>query len=542
MKKVVINGQTSAIINHTDNYTAYISPYFVVNKGRFTKHYFEGTSRIVSKLGEGTFTQPAQINAGGINFIRQSALMQQARDKYIQSLGVPPGPPTQHGIYATPEYTGQPYPSIDWKDISQNQEPPEGWPRPPKFNPPGDVPGPPVQFGEPISPDTAQGGFGFIPNGIREKNIFFYHPDHLGSSSYITGNDGKVSQHTEYIAFGEILFDEHSSEHTMPYLFNGKELDQETGLYYYGARYYDPKVSIFVNVDPLAILYPNKSPYHFVSNNPINRIDPLGLTDYKVNGETKTIDDGHNDLSIKVSAREFNRLQRKFNAGITGYERYMNKLSIQNGYTTFETLGESYTDVNGINNIGGLSITHHKAGGQSYSEWSISNRAPHYSKVENTIRTLDAGFSSTTNQLKNVNIGSNGKWYYRQNSKRIFSGNQYVSTTSGTIKYARFAKGIKIGGIATGIALGAYEIRQGYIQDGGYFGYNAQVQTVGVIGGMAGAWAGAELGASGGAAIGALFGGVGAIPGGIIGGLIGGAIGAWSGDYYGELAAKELTK
>ncbi|QHN65442.1 RHS repeat domain-containing protein [Bergeyella cardium] len=272
--KVVINGQTSAIINHTDNYTAYISPYFVVNKGRFTKHYFEGTSRIVSKLGEGTFTQPAQINAGGINFIRQSALMQQARDKYIQSLGIPPGPPTQHGIYATPEYTGQPYPSIDWKDISQNQEPPEGWPRPPKFNPPGDVPGPPVQFGEPISPDTAQGGFGFIPNGIREKNIFFYHPDHLGSSSYITGQDGKVSQHTEYIAFGEILFDEHSSEHTMPYLFNGKELDSETGLYYYGARYYDPRVSIFLNVDPLA--EKTMTPYAYTNNNPIMLVDPDG--------------------------------------------------------------------------------------------------------------------------------------------------------------------------------------------------------------------------------------------------------------------------
>ena len=35
----------------------------------------------------------------------------------------------------------------------------------------------------------------------------------------------------------------------MPYLFNGKELDSETGLYYYGARYYDPKVSIFVNIE-----------------------------------------------------------------------------------------------------------------------------------------------------------------------------------------------------------------------------------------------------------------------------------------------------
>ena len=124
-------------------------------------------------------------------------------------------------------------------------------------------------------PDTAQGGFGFIPNGIREKNIFFYHPDHLGSSSYITGQDGKVSQHTEYIAFGEILFDEHNTEHTMPYLFNGKELDSETGLYYYGARYYDPKVSIFVNVDPL--VEKTMQSYAYANNNPINLIDPTGM-------------------------------------------------------------------------------------------------------------------------------------------------------------------------------------------------------------------------------------------------------------------------
>ena len=133
-----------------------------------------------------------------------------------------------------------------------------------------------IPFGEPIKPETAQGGFGFIPNGIREKNIFFYHPDHLGSSSYITGQDGKVSQHTEYIAFGEILFDEHNTEHTMPYLFNGKELDQETGLYYYGARYLDSKTSLWLNVDPLAEKYPNISPYAYVANNPIKYIDPDG--------------------------------------------------------------------------------------------------------------------------------------------------------------------------------------------------------------------------------------------------------------------------
>ena len=58
-----------------------------------------------------------------------------------------------------------------------------------------------------------------------------------------------------------------------PYLFNGKELDTETGLYYYGARYYDPRVSLWLNVDPLAEKYPNISPYTYVANNPIKFVD-----------------------------------------------------------------------------------------------------------------------------------------------------------------------------------------------------------------------------------------------------------------------------
>ena len=119
-------------------------------------------------------------------------------------------------------------------------------------NEPGDVPGPPVQYGDPITPQTVKAGYGFIDNGIIEKNLYFYHPDHLGSSSYITDREGRITQHTEYIAFGEVLFEEHSTSKTMPYLFNGKELDQEINLTYFGARYLDMKTSLWLNTDPLA--------------------------------------------------------------------------------------------------------------------------------------------------------------------------------------------------------------------------------------------------------------------------------------------------
>ncbi|WP_371810413.1 RHS repeat-associated core domain-containing protein [Flavobacterium sp. 28A] len=275
-QNVATNGQTAATIVHTDDYTGYVSPYFVISKGKFTKHYFEGAGRIVSKLGNGAFAQPLKITAGGVDYTQRTAAEQKALDAYVQSLGVPPGPPTQQGIYATPEFTGDPYPSSVVTPVEENQEPPEGWPRNPIFNAPGDVPGPPVQFGPPVEPETVQAAEGFTGIGLPENDIFYFHPDHLGSTSYISTRNGSISQHVEYIAFGEILFEEHSSSFSSPYLFNGKELDRETNLSYYGARYLDMKTSLWLNVDPLAEKYPNVSSYVYCFNNPLNLVDPDG--------------------------------------------------------------------------------------------------------------------------------------------------------------------------------------------------------------------------------------------------------------------------
>ncbi|GEM59243.1 hypothetical protein B0A78_12865 [Flavobacterium columnare NBRC 100251 = ATCC 23463] len=101
----------------------------------------------------------------------------------------------------------------------------------------------------------------------------FTHSDHLGSTSYISTLNGQLSQHVEYIAFGEVLFEEHSSSFSMPYLFNGKELDRETNLTYFGARYLDMKTSLWLSIDPLAEKFPNISPYVYCFNNPIRFTD-----------------------------------------------------------------------------------------------------------------------------------------------------------------------------------------------------------------------------------------------------------------------------
>ncbi len=86
---------------------------------------------------------------------------------------------------------------------------------------------------------------------VYEKDQYFYHPDHLGSSSYVTDVDGEIFQHLEYFPFGETWVEESSNTQRTPYLFTGKELDEETGLYYFGARYYDPRTSVWQSPDPM---------------------------------------------------------------------------------------------------------------------------------------------------------------------------------------------------------------------------------------------------------------------------------------------------
>jgi len=84
-----------------------------------------------------------------------------------------------------------------------------------------------------------------------EKDLYFYHPDHLGSSNYVSDADGELYEHLEYSPFGEAWVEEASNTQRTPYQFTSKELDEETELYYFGARYYDPRTSVWQNADPL---------------------------------------------------------------------------------------------------------------------------------------------------------------------------------------------------------------------------------------------------------------------------------------------------
>ena len=123
---------------------------------------------------------------------------------------------------------------------------------------------------------------------------YYYHPDHLGSTSWVTDQSGRVHEHVEYFPYGEVWRDPRSDRDGAEvkgqrFLFTGKELDEETGLYYFGARYYEPGRALWISVDPILEQYIdgapsggvqqpcNLSPYQYGLLSPVGVVDPDGL-------------------------------------------------------------------------------------------------------------------------------------------------------------------------------------------------------------------------------------------------------------------------
>ncbi len=280
---VWVNGAPAGLINHDTNYTAYINPYLVCRKNAYTKHIYVEGQRIATKIGSGTFTNlsfpQATVSAGGINYISRWADLEKQRFAYYAGLGLSPGPPTDKYFYAHPYTTGIAAPIL--VDSTVNSIP-AGWPG--NTTSPANG-GPPVYVNPVPANDSIRAGYGFDGGGhFYENDQYFYHPDHLGSTSYVTNREGEVSQHQEYTAFGETFFDEHINAFQSPYLFNAKEKDAETGLYYYGARYYDPRTSVWISVDPKVDKYAALSPYNYTLNNPVRYTDPGGEEPYNTVG------------------------------------------------------------------------------------------------------------------------------------------------------------------------------------------------------------------------------------------------------------------
>ena len=111
---------------------------------------------------------------------------------------------------------------------------------------------------------------------FAEKDVYYYHGDHLGSASWITETNGKPIQYIHYAPYGELIDNQRVTNYDERYKFTGKERDAESGYDYFGARYYASPFSFWLSVDPLADKYPNISPYAYCTWNPVKFVDPDG--------------------------------------------------------------------------------------------------------------------------------------------------------------------------------------------------------------------------------------------------------------------------
>ena len=250
---IYVNSEFSGGNTGTARFSLYVSPYLVAGQGgKYTKHIYIGSQRIVSKLGNlaSYGADPRRIPYAGNEADGVTVNYKDKYNRQLQSIK------DNYKTFDLP-YNGQDNPDyVNGKGFSSNDDMPE------------------AAQARAMAHTAIDGNF--KPNDDHEKMQFYYHPDHLGSSSYITNLDGEVMQHIEYVPFGEVFIEERNNTWNTPYLFNAKEFDEETGMYYYGARYYEPRLSLWMSVDPMKEKYNGISSYTYALNNPVRFNDPDG--------------------------------------------------------------------------------------------------------------------------------------------------------------------------------------------------------------------------------------------------------------------------
>ena len=215
-----VNGQPEPLNLQLQNAMFYPNAYLNFNhNGEYTKHYYSGSERIASRLGENTLNLTTVTNSR-LSY-RTMQMDQQARADLLEVVEAGDVPIET--------------PSVDVTTLQVSGNP---------------------------------------------DDIFYYHTNHLGSTAFVTDQSQNVTQGFLYAPFGEITTEYNSnfgSDIIPKYSFNAKELDEETGMYYYEARYYKPPV--FTSRDPMMDQKPWLTPYHYCSNNPVGRMDPTGMLD-----------------------------------------------------------------------------------------------------------------------------------------------------------------------------------------------------------------------------------------------------------------------
>ncbi len=133
----------------------------------------------------------------------------------------------------------------------------------------------------------APGGIGGLISRTDGTNTIYYHCSHLGNVNLITDSSGNVIQTYDYDAFGNVVAESGSLENE--YKYKSKETSEETGLVYFGARYYNPLLGRFITPDPLGMV-DGANVYMYCGNDPVNLMDEWGLMGFDYDKFTKEVE------------------------------------------------------------------------------------------------------------------------------------------------------------------------------------------------------------------------------------------------------------
>ena len=246
---------------------------------------------------------------------------------------------------------------------------------------------------------------------------FYYHFDHLGSTTYLTDRNGNITQTLTYLPYGEDWVDitafqpnyNNLFDTTMlgTYSFNGKEKDYESGFHYYGARYYASELGIWLSTDPMSDKYPSLSPYNYCADNPVKFIDPKGeeiwisdeatRTSYKYENGNLYNKDGtiykipYLKNNFLKSARNALRTIQKSDIGkqmLSDLQNSKNEFTIVNGLT--KPGADSQSNCFDAQDISKAYMYAKKEVGEGYQEGG-SGGIIHWNPNGNILPTIDGG-------------------------------------------------------------------------------------------------------------------------------------------------------
>ena len=269
---VFVNSRQDGCVTQTGRYSVYPNPYYSYgDDGRYTKHIYIGSERVLSQVG-GVYGEPRLLDVAGhdVRIKVDYPQIRASQDSVME---------------AAYSHFDLPYNGTDHDNFGRY-----------KFDLPG------YWNGSLQTPrDSEEDGDEGTPARAQEL-LYYYHTDHLGSSTLVTDGNGQLVQQIEYLPYGEVFLERQNGDYATPYKFNGKELDEETGLYYYGARYMNPRLSIWYGCDPLQEKNPGITTYSYCHGNPVNTIDPFGLDTIHMNLNAKIDYVNHegNDINVVI--------------------------------------------------------------------------------------------------------------------------------------------------------------------------------------------------------------------------------------------------